>query len=64
MKIVDLHTHSNISDGSYTPSEIIQQAHRIGIGAIALTDHDTIAGVSEAEKQAKNLGVEFCRGWK
>jgi 3',5'-nucleoside bisphosphate phosphatase len=62
MKIVDLHTHSNISDGSYTPSEIMQQAHQVGIGAIALTDHDTIAGVSEAEKQAKKLGVEFLPG--
>lgn len=62
MKIVDLHTHSNISDGSYTPSEIIQLAHQVGIGAIALTDHDTIAGVNEAEKQAKNLGVGFLPG--
>lgn len=62
MKIIDLHTHSNISDGSYTPSEVIDLAHDAGIDAIALTDHDTIAGVSEAQAKAKKLGVEFLPG--
>ncbi|MDF2564652.1 MAG: hypothetical protein K0Q53_1047 [Massilibacillus sp.] len=62
MKIIDLHTHSNISDGSYTPSEVIELAHDAGINAIALTDHDTIAGVSEAQAKAKKLGVEFLPG--
>lgn len=62
MKIIDLHIHSNISDGSYTPTEIIELAHDAGIRAIALTDHDTIAGVDEAQAKAKKTGVEFLPG--
>ncbi|SEL00767.1 MULTISPECIES: PHP domain-containing protein [unclassified Butyrivibrio] len=48
MKKVDLHTHSTASDGTYSPSELIRYAHEIGLSAIALTDHDTISGLSEA----------------
>ncbi|SDB42447.1 PHP domain-containing protein [Butyrivibrio sp. INlla16] len=48
MKKVDLHTHSAASDGTYSPSELIRYAHEIGLSAIALTDHDTISGLSEA----------------
>ena len=62
MKIIDLHIHSNISDGSYTPTEIIELAHEAGVRAVALTDHDTVAGVNEAQVQAKKLGVEFLPG--
>ena len=42
--MIDLHTHSNFSDGTDTPSELINKAHAAGLTAIALTDHDTIAG--------------------
>ena len=42
--MIDLHTHSNFSDGTDTPSELINKAHAAGLSAIALTDHDTIAG--------------------
>lgn len=48
MKTVDLHTHSTASDGTYTPSELIDYAHEKGLSAIALTDHDTVDGLSEA----------------
>ena len=48
MKAVDLHTHSTKSDGSYTPSELVDYAAQKGLAAIALTDHDTTAGLDEA----------------
>ncbi len=41
----DLHTHSTFSDGTFTPEEIIDQAVRIGLAAVALTDHNTVAGL-------------------
>lgn len=48
MKIVDLHAHTTASDGSYTPTELVRYAKKKGLSAIAITDHDTIAGVEEA----------------
>lgn len=62
MKFVDLHVHSNISDGSYTPVELIKLAHKIGLSAITLSDHETIAGNAEAKAQADKLGIEFISG--
>ena len=62
MKRIDLHTHSNISDGSMTPEELVAHAADVGVCAIALTDHDTVAGLDRAEKQAEKLGVEFVPG--
>lgn len=47
MRAIDLHTHSVASDGSKTPSEIIEMAERLGLAAVALTDHDTISGLPE-----------------
>lgn len=49
MKLYDLHTHSSASDGTLTPSQLVEQAHRLGISALALTDHDTVKGCNEAE---------------
>lgn len=49
MKLYDLHTHSAASDGTLTPSQLVEQAHRLGISALALTDHDTVKGCNEAE---------------
>lgn len=62
MNIIDLHTHSNISDGSCAPAEVVRAAHAAGIRAMALTDHETIAGVAEAKTEAKKLGVELIMG--
>jgi hypothetical protein len=45
--MIDLHLHSNKSDGLDTPSQLIDKAQKLDIGAIALTDHDTIEGVQE-----------------
>ena len=49
---VDLHTHSCCSDGSLTPSELMELAYEKKLSAIALTDHDTVRGIKEAKKAA------------
>lgn len=56
MKYIDLHTHSNASDGTSTPSEVVTRGIEKGLAAIALTDHDTVAGVDEALQAAKESG--------
>lgn len=58
----DLHTHSVISDGTTSPSEIAAEAAQLGLEGFALTDHDTIAGWDEAREAAHHLGVEFLPG--
>ena len=55
MKIIDLHVHSNHSDGTLRPSELVELAYEMGLSAFALTDHDTVSGVEEAVKTAKRL---------
>lgn len=62
MKIVDLHTHSNKSDGSLSPSELVRLAARKGLSAIALTDHDTTDGIDEAMDAAFKEGIELIPG--
>lgn len=52
MKYIDLHVHSNISDGTLTPTEVVDEAVRSGLSAIALTDHDTVLGIQEARQAA------------
>ncbi len=47
MNRIDLHTHSSCSDGSCTPTELVELAAASGLGAVALTDHDTVAGIAE-----------------
>src|SRR5438128_2380207 len=48
----DLHLHSTASDGKYSPAQVVEIARRTGLSAIALTDHDTIAGVLAAQQAA------------
>ncbi len=57
-RIIDLHTHSRCSDGSMTPTELVDHAKNAGIAAIALSDHDTVAGVREAMAEGERIGVE------
>lgn len=57
-KYIDLHTHSLKSDGSMTPTEVVAEAKKAGLAAIALSDHDTVDGVREAVEAGKKLGVE------
>jgi len=60
--MIDLHTHSTASDGSFSPSALIAEAAKRGLSAIALTDHDTTGGLEEAAKAAKTSGIRFIRG--
>lgn len=59
---IDLHIHSTYSDGSMSPTEVVRTAHRLGLAAISLTDHDTIDGVEEALMVGADLGVEVVPG--
>ena len=58
----DLHTHSIHSDGTWTPTQIIEEAEKIGLGAIALTDHNTVSGLAEFFKAAQGKKVQAIGG--
>jgi 3',5'-nucleoside bisphosphate phosphatase len=60
--LCDLHTHSNRSDGTLSPAELVDTAHRHGVRALALTDHDTLEGFGEASERGRALGVEILTG--
>jgi len=62
MKIVDLHVHSNKSDGSFSPTELVNYAIEKGLSAFALTDHDTTDGLDEAIEAAKGKDIEVIPG--
>src|SRR5215210_3512252 len=59
---IDLHTHSSISDGTDTPSSLVDRARQLGLDVVALTDHDTFAGLDEAVSRGKQVGVRVVRG--
>jgi len=59
---IDLHVHTSFSDGTLSPSEIVQAAQRVGLRAIAITDHDTLRGNQEAIEEGEKLGVEVVPG--
>lgn len=59
---VDLHTHSTASDGTFSPAELVRLAKDLGLRAVAITDHDTVAGVPEALKAGRELGIEVVPG--
>ena len=61
-RIVDLHVHSTESDGTFTPTEVIAEAKKAGLSAIALTDHDTATGIRKAMGAAKEAGIELIPG--
>jgi predicted metal-dependent phosphoesterase TrpH len=58
----DFHCHSNISDGTLTPTELVQRAAGRGVKAMALTDHDDVDGLDEARAVATGLGIAFVNG--
>ncbi|MCH8126172.1 PHP domain-containing protein [candidate division KSB1 bacterium] len=60
--LADLHIHTNNSDGDFTPAEIVEKAVAAGLQAISITDHDAIAGISEAQKIAKSYDLEVIAG--
>jgi predicted metal-dependent phosphoesterase TrpH len=58
----DLHVHTTASDGSYTPAQVVELARRSGLSAVAVTDHDTLDGVSAARAAAAGSSVEVVSG--
>jgi predicted metal-dependent phosphoesterase TrpH len=59
---VDLHMHSTASDGSRSPADVVRAAKRASLAAIALTDHDTVAGLAEAFAVGTELGIRVVNG--
>jgi 3',5'-nucleoside bisphosphate phosphatase len=59
---IDLHTHSSCSDGALTPTELVAQAAAAGVEIMALTDHDTVAGLEEADQGAGIHGLRLVPG--
>ena len=59
---IDLHVHTTASDGSFSPSEVVHLASALGLSAIAITDHDTVAGYPEAAEAASASGIEVIPG--
>ncbi len=59
---VDLHAHSTASDGSQAPAAAVAAAHAAGVAALALTDHDTLGGIAEAQAAAAPLGLRLVPG--
>ena len=59
---IDLHTHSSVSDGTETPGELVEAAIAAGLGAVALTDHDSTAGWAEAEAAASGTSLTVVPG--
>lgn len=60
--MVDLHSHTNESDGTFSPAELIQEGSRRGVATLAITDHDTFAGYDRALAHAREAGVELVCG--
>lgn len=62
MSFIDLHTHSRFSDGTLSPTELVKLAKEIGLDAIALTDHNTVAGDAEFLSAGKKYNVNTIAG--
>jgi len=58
----DLHTHTNYSDGFFSPTELVELAYKSGIELLSITDHDNVNGIEEAEKAASKYGIEIIPG--
>jgi 3',5'-nucleoside bisphosphate phosphatase len=59
---VDLHSHSNVSDGLDSPAELVRLMAYAGVSAFALTDHDSLQGLPEARREAESLGIDLVPG--
>ena len=60
--MIDLHCHSNVSDGALPPREVVKLAHANGCTLLALTDHDHTGGLAEARQEAEALGIRLING--
>ena len=61
-RAADLHLHTRHSDGTFTPAEVVRRAVEAGLSCVALTDHDTVAGLASAAQCCEAAGVEFIPG--
>ncbi len=61
-RFIDLHAHTTCSDGSMTPSEVVELAARKKLAAVAITDHDTVNGIEEALEAGKRFGIRVVPG--
>jgi predicted metal-dependent phosphoesterase TrpH len=59
---IDLHVHTNYSDGSFTPKEVVEYCKKVDVIAVGITDHDNIDGIKEAIIEGEKLGVEVVPG--
>jgi hypothetical protein len=62
LKFADLHTHTKHSDGTFTPSELVDYAAKQGIAVLSVTDHDSVSGIDEAIEAGFKAGVEIIPG--
>ncbi|HXP86180.1 MAG TPA: PHP domain-containing protein [Bryobacteraceae bacterium] len=60
--MIDLHSHTSQSDGTFSPAELIAEARRVGVSTLGITDHDTFAGYDQAVAAARQAGVELVCG--
>lgn len=60
--IIDLHTHSTVSDGTDTPAELVAAAVAVGVDVLGITDHDTVGGWAEADEAAQAQGLTLVKG--
>ncbi|CAK8578042.1 unnamed protein product [Lathyrus sativus] len=60
--LFELHSHSKCSDGFLSPSKVVERAHMNGVKVLALTDHDTMAGIPEAVESARKYGIKIIPG--
>ncbi|MFQ5789594.1 MAG: PHP domain-containing protein [Acidobacteriota bacterium] len=58
----DLHTHTTASDGRLSPRELVREAQRSQLRALAITDHDTVEGIDEAWREAETVGLDLISG--
>ncbi|WP_238694274.1 PHP domain-containing protein [Nocardioides daphniae] len=59
---IDLHSHSTVSDGTQSPTQVVHAAARAGLDVLALTDHDTSGGWAEAQRAADEVGLVLVPG--
>lgn len=60
--MIDLHSHSNVSDGLFSPAELVEHAANHGVHILALTDHDDIGGLAAAQQAAAEQGIQLVNG--
>lgn len=61
-KVADLHIHTYLSDGTFSPKQVLEISHKLGIACIAITDHDSIDGIEPVLKLAKSYEIEVIPG--